>query len=176
MKFAKPILILALTIAVLAPLASAQTVVGWGGAIANKFAQSLSDCPVSTNPGSYFTCIVVPADGSQPYQAMSVAGFQGGQPFVILSPGQNGQTPTFQIGTVTSGSTPAVNTNGSTPPNYVLNFTLPQGQPGSPGVIVGNTITFGPSSIYCEPTSKGNVQKGFNCSFNGFSVPVTGIK
>lgn len=68
---------------------SAACQIGWGGIPASKFAQVLADCPTETS--GYFLCPVVPADGSQPYMAMSVAGFNGGAPFAIVSPGQNGQ-------------------------------------------------------------------------------------
>lgn len=43
-------------------------------------------------------------------------------------PGTDGATPTFSIGSVTSGQ-PQVTITG-TPPNYILNFVLPEG--GSP--------------------------------------------
>lgn len=66
--------------------ASAQ-VLGWGNLPAAKFAQVLSDCPVMTT--GYFVCPVVPVSG-QPYLAMSVAGFQGGVPFAIVSQGPQG--------------------------------------------------------------------------------------
>jgi len=160
MKFAKlllaPIPVLIMAIAVLAPLASAQTVVGWGGAIANKFAQSLSDCPVSTNPGSYFTCIVVPADGSQPYQAMSVAGFQNGQPFVILSQGPQGaQGP--------QGVQGNPGQNGQ------------NGQPGQPGP-AGPAGPPGPGMVNgCKITYNNQCPKGGGVNQNGCVMTVTNV-
>lgn len=72
-------------------LSSRAQVIGWGNLPAAKFAQVLSDCPTVTS--GYFVCPVVPVSG-QPYIAMSVAGYQGGTPFVVVSqgpPGQNGQ-------------------------------------------------------------------------------------
>ena len=48
-------------------------------------------------------------------------------------PGPAGAAATITIGTVTTGApgTPAQVTNSGTPQNTVLNFTIPQGQPGS---------------------------------------------
>lgn len=49
--------------------------------------------------------------------------------------GEDGLTPTLTIGTVTTGEpgTDAEATITGTAPNFVLNLTIPQGEPGTPG-------------------------------------------
>lgn len=49
--------------------------------------------------------------------------------------GEDGLTPTLTIGTVTTGApgTDAEATITGTAPNFVLNLTIPQGEPGTPG-------------------------------------------
>ena len=49
--------------------------------------------------------------------------------------GADGQTPTLTIGTVTTGDpgTDAEATITGTAPNFVLNLTIPRGEPGTPG-------------------------------------------
>jgi hypothetical protein len=49
--------------------------------------------------------------------------------------GEDGLTPTITIGTVTTGApgTDAEATITGTAPNFVLNLTIPQGEPGTPG-------------------------------------------
>lgn len=49
--------------------------------------------------------------------------------------GEDGITPTLTIGTVTTGApgTDAEATITGTAPNFVLNLTIPQGEPGTPG-------------------------------------------
>ena len=91
--------LIVLVVATLSVLGSAQ-VLGWANLPAATFAQVLSDCPVMTS--GYFVCPVVPVSG-QPYIAMSVATYNAGAPFVVVSqgpqgiqglqgnPGQNGQ-------------------------------------------------------------------------------------
>ena len=49
--------------------------------------------------------------------------------------GEDGLTPTLTIGTVTTGE-PGTEASASitgTAPNFVLNLTIPQGEPGTPG-------------------------------------------
>lgn len=49
--------------------------------------------------------------------------------------GEDGETPTLRIGTVTTGQ-PGTQASASitgTPPDYVLNLTIPQGPTGSTG-------------------------------------------
>ena len=54
-------------------------------------------------------------------------------PCCVCPPGPAGAAATITIGTVTTGApgTPAQVTNSGTPQNAVLNFTIPQGEPGS---------------------------------------------
>lgn len=80
MKHALAVLILSI---------SAVAQIGWGGAPAATFAQTISQCPTMT--AGYFVCPVVPADGSQPFIAMSVAGYNSGAPFAVVSQGPQGQ-------------------------------------------------------------------------------------
>lgn len=58
-----------------------------------------------------------------------------GNPGQNGAPGQIGPAPTITIGVVTQGPTPAVAITGTNP--YALNFTLPKGDPGSPGLAGG---------------------------------------
>ena len=49
--------------------------------------------------------------------------------------GEDGLTPTLTIGTVTTGE-PGTEASASitgTAPNFILNLTIPQGEPGTPG-------------------------------------------
>lgn len=57
----------------------------------------------------------------------------GQLPYCVCPPGPAGAAATITIGTVTTGApgTPAQVTNSGTPQNAVLNFTIPQGEPGS---------------------------------------------
>lgn len=66
--------------------AHAQTM-GVGGQPASKFALQVSDCPTVTT--GYNLCPVVPLNG-QPFLAMSVAGYNNGAPFQIVSQGIQG--------------------------------------------------------------------------------------
>jgi hypothetical protein len=66
----------------------AHAQVGIGGAPAPAFATSLAQCP--TVPTGYFLCVVVPGGTTQPFLALSVAGFNGGAPFAIQTAGIQG--------------------------------------------------------------------------------------
>ena len=48
--------------------------------------------------------------------------------------GDDGITPTFTKGTVSSGTTPDVQITGNAADGYILNFVLPKGEPGKDGV------------------------------------------
>lgn len=74
----------------------------------------------------------------------------GQLPYCVCPPGPAGAAATITIGTVTTGApgTPAQVTNSGTPQNAVLNFTIPQGEPGpspSPSLV----------SSYSTPTQPG---------------------
>lgn len=61
--------------------------------------------------------------------------------------GTGGATPTITVGTVTTGaagSSAQVTTTGSTPPDYVFNFTIPRGDAGTSGSGSGDVV--GPAS------------------------------
>ena len=60
---------------------------------------------------------------------------QQGNPGNNGAPGLTGPAPTITIGVVTQGPTPAVAVTGTNP--YALNFTLPKGDPGTPGLAGG---------------------------------------
>ena len=95
--------------------------------------------------------------GTGPTGPQGLQGLQG-----IQGPtgptGPSGDTPTLEIGTVTTGEpgTQATASITGTAPNYILNLTIPQGPTGSQGLQgeVGPTGPTGPtarcnkSSIY----------------------------
>jgi hypothetical protein len=66
--------------------------------------------------------------------------------------GSSGPAATIAIGTITTGAagTQAAVTNSGSASNAILNFTLPQGAPGSSGsgTGTGNTSGIGPQSVY----------------------------
>ena len=66
-------------------------VVSLGMGMATAFATKVSDCPVAIPPQGFLQCPVIPTDGSQPFLALSVVGFNNGQPFAVLSQGPQGQ-------------------------------------------------------------------------------------
>lgn len=75
-----------LGVAFIAVLLMAQTnipnSVGFGGSPSTAFATSISQCPTLMN--GYFVCVVTPA-GAQPFLALSVAGFNSGAPFPVVT-------------------------------------------------------------------------------------------
>lgn len=111
---------------------------GWGNLPASAFAQSLAQCPTVTT--GYFVCPVVPGDGSQPYLGMSVAGFNGGAPFAIVSPGSQG--PQGPQGPQGNPGPPGP--QGS------------QGPQGNPGIAKGCTISISWSKGQGTGTIQGN--------------------
>lgn len=124
---------------VLSACVNAQTVIGIGQSPSANLAQKLSDCP-SVQTG-YFLCPLF--DGTnQPSLAFSVAGYQNGQPFVMLSQGPPG----------TAGA--------PGPPG-------PQGPPGNiqvPATAVGTgTAT---ANFQC-PAGNGTIGNGFNTPKSG---------
>jgi hypothetical protein len=72
--------------------------------------------------------------------------------------GINGAAATVQVGSVTSG-TPAAVANGGTSQAAVLNFVIPPGQQGAPGVVDGDTL-----SVFetCPSGTKGSVPLGWD--------------
>lgn len=84
--------------------------------------------------------------------------------------GVNGSTPVFNIGEVnTVVNQPASVWVTGDPLNLSLNFNIPQGPQGSPGVIVGNVLN---GTLKCAK-GQGTVQAGFTdlCTFT-----ITGIQ
>ena len=118
----------------------AQTL-GIGGQQAAGFATALPECQTVTT--GYFLCPVVPGDGvTQPFLALSVAGFNNGAPFQLGmqgppgppgNPGGNGTNATVSVGTITTlpAGSQATVTNTGTQSAAVFNFGIPQGAPGS---------------------------------------------
>lgn len=74
-----------------------------------------------------------------------------------------GQAATIQIGSVVAGS-PANVVNVGSPNAAMLNFTLPPGPQGNPGVIVGNTVS---GTLICDADKGQTIASGYTtpCSF-----------
>lgn len=105
-------------------------VVGIGGQPASAYATSMAQCPTVTS--GHFLCIVVPGGTTQPFLALSVAGFNSGAPFAVAPPAPVA-TFTAAATTLPAGSqaTASITTTGS---NNLLTIGVPTGATGATGV------------------------------------------
>ena len=76
-----------------------------------------------------------------------------------------GPVNTLTIGTVTSGTAPAVTITG-TSPNQTLNFTLEQGPPGPTGELPFNATAIGFNALVADTTGSNNEAFGFEALEN----------
>lgn len=107
---------------------------------------SEADASITGTPPNFILNLTIPQGEVGPQGPQGIQGIQGevgpqgpigetgpqGEPGPA---GEDGLTPTITIGTVTTGApgTDAEATITGTAPNFVLNLTIPQGEPGTPG-------------------------------------------
>ena len=96
-----------------------------------------ADASITGTAPNYVLNLTIPQGEIGPQGPIGETGPQGpagpqGEPGPA---GEDGLTPTLTIGTVTTGEpgTDAEATITGTAPNFVLNLTIPQGEPGTPG-------------------------------------------
>ena len=101
---------------------------------------SEADASITGTAPNFVLNLTIPQGEVGPEGPIGETGPQGEQgPVGETGPagpaGEDGLTPTLTIGTVTTGApgTDAEATITGTAPNFVLNLTIPQGEPGTPG-------------------------------------------
>ena len=101
---------------------------------------SEADATITGTAPNFVLNLTIPQGEVGPEGPVGETGPQGEQgPVGETGPagpaGEDGLTPTLTIGTVTTGE-PGTEASASitgTAPNFVLNLTIPQGEPGTPG-------------------------------------------
>ena len=101
---------------------------------------SEADASITGTAPNFVLNLTIPQGEVGPEGPVGETGPQGEQgPVGETGPagpaGEDGLTPTLTIGTVTTGE-PGTEASASitgTAPNFVLNLTIPQGEPGTPG-------------------------------------------
>jgi hypothetical protein len=91
-----------------------------------------ADASITGTPPNYVLNLTIPQGEVGPQGPIGETGPQG--PIGETGPaGADGLTPNLTIGTVTTGApgTAAEATITGTAPNFVLNLTIPQGEPGT---------------------------------------------
>ena len=96
---------------------------------------SEADASITGTAPNYVLNLTIPQGEQGPQGIQGIQGEQGpqGEQGETGPAGADGLTPNLTIGTVTTGApgTDAEATITGTAPNFVLNLTIPQGQPGA---------------------------------------------